>query len=367
MKSKPTIYSLQMLRAVAAALVLLAHSQNFLHARGQISELNPWLHFGSAGVDIFFVISGFIMVFVSADKFKQPGAPLDFIIRRIIRVVPMYWFYTLAIAALLYLFPQYFSSGKQFDMAHFIASLLFIPWPNNVDAIKPVLGVGWTLNSEMYFYVIFSFLLIAPSRFFLPCLSVILLAGISLSVLFGVDIAQLSVIKSPLVIEFLIGSFIGVIFMRNFNVTRLMASSLLVGGVAGFVFASTPLFAGLGVNAGYPVGDFERLVKWGIPSGFLIIGIIYLEQLNAIRISRFLVMLGDSSYSLYLTHIFVINALGVSWIKIFHGHYNIYIAFSFLISICVGHLAYLAIEKPVTTYLNNVYRSHKKSRALIAC
>jgi peptidoglycan/LPS O-acetylase OafA/YrhL len=364
---KPTIYSLQMLRAVAAALVLLAHCQNFLHARGQIAGLNPWIHFGSVGVDIFFVISGFIMVFVSVGKFEQPGASRDFMIRRVIRVVPMYWLYTLIIGALLFAFPHYFSGGKQFAVAHFAASLFFVPWGNDTELIKPVLGVGWTLNFEMYFYLVFALLLVAPAKLFLPLLSFVMLAGIALGEWFGMNNFLLSVVTSPLVIEFLIGCLIGVIYMKGVVISRFPATLLLLAGIVGFIFGSTPLLASIGLDVGHPVGDYERLVKWGVPAGLLITGIVYLEQLKAIRINRLLVELGDSSYSLYLTHIFVINAVGVLWIRLFHEHYNAYMAFAFIASIVVGHLAYLLIEKPVTRYLNNSYRSRKKNRVLMPC
>jgi peptidoglycan/LPS O-acetylase OafA/YrhL len=350
-----------MLRALAAALVLLAHSQNFLHARGHVETLNPWIHFGSVGVDIFFVISGFIMVFVSSGKFQQAGASTDFLVRRIIRVVPMYWLYTLLIAALLFVFPQYFSGGKHFDSTHFLASLFFVPWPNNVGAVKPVLGVGWTLNSEMYFYVIFAFLLFAPSRLFLPILSLVLLSGIALTFFPGADIDQLSVIRSPLVVEFLIGSAIGILYMQGVHVPKALAAVLVTAGLAGMLFSSTPASAVFGISAQHPVGDYERLIKWGIPSGLLITGIVYLERHNLIKPNRLLVRLGDSSYSLYLTHIFVINAIGVLWIRLFHDHYDALIATTFLVAIALGHIAYLAIEKPVTVFLTESYRRRRRS------
>ncbi|MFK5894875.1 MAG: acyltransferase [Pseudomonadota bacterium] len=362
MKDNSKIYSLQMLRAIAASFVLLAHSQNFLHARSQINELNPFLQFGSAGVDLFFIISGFIMVIVSKSKFQQPGASFDFIIRRIIRVVPMYWLYTILIATLLVLFPQYFSAGKQFDMAHFMASLFFIPWPNNVNMIKPVLGIGWTLNSEMYFYMIFSFLLIFPFKKLIPYLSFILFIGVLSGVLYEVDIAQLSIITSPLVLEFLIGCIIGAIYIKNYNISKLFALSFLIIGIFGYFITSTPLPGELGINMEYPSGEYGRFIKWGIPSAFLVFGVIFLERLKAIPINYFMVKLGDSSYSLYLTHIFVINALGVLWIRFIHDYYNLFIVVVFFLSIYIGHLAYLIIEKPVIDYLNKHYIKHKKAK-----
>ncbi len=363
MKSDSTIYSLQMLRAFAAALVLLAHSQNFLHARNQISELNPFFQFGSVGVDVFFVISGFIMVIVSKNKFQQPGASIDFVIRRVIRVVPIYWLYTLLIAALLVFFPQYFSGGKQFDVIHFFASLFFIPWENNVGMVKPLLGVGWTLNNEMYFYLIFSILLLFPLKRFIAYLSIILFAGVLLGIIYGTEIVLLSVITSPLVIEFLLGCIIGLIYIKNYQVSKLMALSFLIFGVLGFIFTSTPLLSMLGMNAPLPYGEYGRFLKWGVPSVFLVFGVIFLERLGAFPVNHFMAKLGDSSYSLYLTHIFVINAVGVVWIKLFHDYFNVFIFVVFFASIYIGHLAYLIIEKPIISYLNRSYKKYKNAPA----
>ena len=124
---------------------------------------------------MFFVISGFIMVYVSRN-FSGPGGAADFAIRRVIRVVPLYWLFTGVFVALLLFWPSIFSTLK-LSARHTAESFLFIPTVNNVGDYYPVLGVGWTLNYEMYFYAIFAVLLLVPiSRsvmitavFFLAC------------------------------------------------------------------------------------------------------------------------------------------------------------------------------------------------------
>lgn len=199
-----TVYSLQVLRGIAAFMVVLAHTYAHLDTRHIIQGIPGLADAGIHGVDIFFVISGFVMVYISGDNFGKPGASRDFLIRRIIRVVPLYWFYTAAISVLLIFFPGDFSSGQSFDLSHLLASLSFIPVENSVGKIFPIHAVGWTLNYEMYFYLIFAFLLLFKKEWFLPLLSIILLAG----VLTGMVIKQavtpiFSVITAPLLIEFL--------------------------------------------------------------------------------------------------------------------------------------------------------------------
>lgn len=132
---KDTLCSLQALRAVAATMVVLFHAYVHLDVRNIIPGIPALVDAGRAGVDIFFVISGFIMVYISKDSFGKRGASRDFMIRRIIRVVPVYWFYTLLIASILFIAPRLFSEGKTFGLEHLAASLLFIPWQNSIGDI----------------------------------------------------------------------------------------------------------------------------------------------------------------------------------------------------------------------------------------
>lgn len=125
MNNKPTIFSVQMLRGLAAILVVIAHAQVHLHVRGLVPALNPFLDIGRAGVDIFFIISGFIMVFISGNKFAKNNAARDFLIKRLIRVVPTYWVYTCVLAVLMLLLPHVLSQGKEVGLSHLIASMLF--------------------------------------------------------------------------------------------------------------------------------------------------------------------------------------------------------------------------------------------------
>ena len=153
--------SIQVLRGVAASLVVFLHILASLDAYYDSSILYDFpslISFLESGVDIFFVISGFIMFAVTKNKFGQ-GYALNFIKRRIFRVVPLYWTLTLLYASLLIVFPSAFQNAV-FDIYKLIQSLLFIPHHNVSGDIMPVVSVGWTLNYEMYFYLCFAIALV---------------------------------------------------------------------------------------------------------------------------------------------------------------------------------------------------------------
>ncbi len=148
-KQPHVIVSLQYLRGVAAMMIV------FCHAFDQL----PWLkalapNVGLSGVDLFFVISGFIMVFVTTNA---ASSAWEFFRMRIIRIVPLYWLFNFATAALILTLPQLFQTSV-FTLPHFILSLFFIPHlsPAVPPSISPFILLGWTLNYEMFFYAIFA-------------------------------------------------------------------------------------------------------------------------------------------------------------------------------------------------------------------
>jgi peptidoglycan/LPS O-acetylase OafA/YrhL len=127
-------------------------------------------YFGNIGVDIFFLIIGFIMIYVHGNDF-QNNMSIVFLKKRIVRVVPLYWFLTIFATLILYFTPSIFGGGKVFDLKHVISSFLFIPSKNSIGIAMPVIGPGWSLNYEIYFYIIFSLLLFFPKKYFLKLIT----------------------------------------------------------------------------------------------------------------------------------------------------------------------------------------------------
>ena len=352
MSKRPTVLSIQSLRGIASLMVVMAHAQVYMHVRNYIPDIQSIYDFGRAGVDVFFVISGFIMVYVSADKFEKKGASLDFFIRRLIRIIPMYWLCTIALSVLLISMPQYFSQGKSFDLMHFVASLFFIPWENTIGIAKPVLMVGWTLNFEMYFYIIFSFMLMLSARFFLPIISIVMIGGALLSTVLSVKHPIVHLVTSPLLIEFLLGAIIGVIFMGSREIKKSISLVILMAGLICCVVAVV-----------YANNNYHRLVIWGFPVSMIVFGVVFYEKsYRPLLGNPLLVILGNSSYSLYLVHIFVINALGTFWFSVVDDYHVLFIVMCMVFSVPIAHVVYRLIEKPVTTYLSAKYHTYRSSR-----
>ena len=131
------IIGIQFLRFLAASLVVLTHT---------LGEYDDLRSFGGFGVDVFFVISGFVIYLITDSGHK------NFFVKRLIRIVPIYWLFTIGISIIALLEPQLLRSAS-FDVTQIIASLFFIPYWTENAGFAPILTLGWTLNFEMLFYL----------------------------------------------------------------------------------------------------------------------------------------------------------------------------------------------------------------------
>jgi peptidoglycan/LPS O-acetylase OafA/YrhL len=276
------IANLQILRAVAAYLVVFNHA-----GRG------PFATFGHFGVDLFFVISGFVMVFTTSAKRVTPG---DFALNRIIRIVPLYWLLTLAIFAVALVVPAVVQ-GTRPDLVELIKSLLFIPFVKSSGIVQPVLFLGWTLNLEMMFYAIFALALFIPSVSGRVVTAVAVLVAMVLAgyVFAPVDLVAKFVLD-PILLEFAYGMVLGYFYHRG--VLQRLSAPLAVGlAVMGI---------GLFVATGLPAYDISRAYLPGIPAAIVVAGALAMEARGIRYAGAFAMLLGAASYSLYLSHPFVV-------------------------------------------------------------
>ena len=287
------IQSLQVLRALAAWLVVYHHYMQVFHSFNSTSSIGEFFSSrGGFGVDLFFVLSGFMM-YLAASRPSTDG--WSFFIKRLFRVFPTYWFFTFVIIIAVALIPSAFIYN-QYTAYTLIQSLLFIPHENVSGlGIYPVLTVGWTLNYEVLFYSILAICLaIFKRKGIYICCALILLFPI---VFYSFDNVTMSVIKNPKMWQFVFGMAIGYIFLKykiieiqlfKTGLISLIAGGIVLSGIVGYGLIHTTISASL------------------IVIGFILINNLFNEK-NLL--TQFLIKLGDYSYSTYLAHILVLGVL----------------------------------------------------------
>lgn len=278
----PTIVSVQMLRAIAAVAVAAVHFEtvaNVVAGRGDQALALSGL---ATGVDLFFVISGFVMVYASANLFGSAGAPSIFIGRRLMRIVPLYW---LATAVLIWQF-QVFSAG---DIAK---SLFFIPYRDSHGSLSPILGVGWTLNYEMFFYAVFAATIGFQKNIAVALVAVVLVAVVALGRLTQPANPALLLWSDPIILEFALGMLVGLLRLQGMRLPFLLQVGLLVAATTVLLF---------GVPTMPPSG--ARVITCGLPASIIIAACVLGPDLTLGGRTAWLIkMLGDASYAIYLFH-----------------------------------------------------------------
>jgi peptidoglycan/LPS O-acetylase OafA/YrhL len=284
-------YNVQALRAVAAYCVVGHHVIDTLNF--YIASINSPLMVFHSGVDIFFVISGFVMALTTARGHVAPG---HFIRSRLARIVPIYWLLTfVAGMALLAGFRIFGWPG--FSLRQFIDSFLFFP---TFDAagnyVKPILFVGWSLICEMMFYILFALSLCLRGEGRQRIALYALLAAVAATNLLA-DVPVLSVFRLPYLLEFGAGVAI-------FQVTRRW--TLPPGAAWAAIAVAIAVIAG-SVTLPPP---YQGSITFAAPAALIVLAAVSLERHGVVFDNPILQYQGNASYSLYLTHIFVFQAAG---------------------------------------------------------
>lgn len=279
----PEVVSIQYLRGVAALMVVVFHAENMLFPGG------AGFVFGRAGVDMFFVISGFVMWITTTNV--GPGA---FLRKRLVRIVPLYWVLTLVLPFVS------LQGGLSFRMdeslGDLLRSLLFVAYVSqeNPVRIEPILAPGWTLNLEMMFYLIMAASLTLRRSWQPMAIAVPLVAMVVAGRLFGTPGTVARFYGSAWMLDFLIGIGFGMMWLR--------------GGLGRW----SGIWAGLVVMAAGVWWLFRGGPMLGLPFGpgpaVIVLGVLLLEPALRRWPSGALRRIGDASYSIYLSHVTVVAA-----------------------------------------------------------
>ena len=316
--SLKTLLSIQYLRGFAALAVVLFHTCQWAGVNFDI---------GAAGVDVFFIISGFVMWVATRSL-----PPATFLWRRLVRVVPAYWVVTLLLALLI-------AAGAlpniRLQAGHLVLSLLLIPHLDPKGLPFPLLPPGWSLSYEAIFYLVFAAALAAPARLRFRIV-IASLAAIGAAGFIVYPIYELG--ANPTMLEFAAGVWLARVYTEGRLPRRVIGWALLIVGLD--AFAALRL---LGVHS-----DLWRNLIWGLPALAIVAGAVSIEAHGAVADWPLLKLLGDSSYGLYLVHWPVIALVD----KVIQPDDP---AKSILISICAsigaGLLARQIFEKPLISML----------------
>ncbi len=348
--------NIQILRAVAALAVVFYHdgieTTNICADVGQTCAYDFWV--GAFGVPLFFIISGFIMVTTSWNSFGKPGAPLDFMKRRLARIVPLYWLVTTVAVVGIIISPSMLNVSV-LDPVYFAASYLFWPMARINGLVRPIANLGWTLNLEMMFYVIFTITLFF-SRTRGLILGIAFLAGMSVLQSAGL-FAKISPFHSialnfwadPIILNFILGMLIAVAYRRGFRVN--FTQSILLSGIALVGILLVGNFSTI-LNA-MPEDHIINRVVAMVPMFALFVAGALGPQVNSTQsIWRAGLLVGDASYSLYLIHPFVLRPAAKIWAKVVGNQLPpwTFTVLALFAALSVGILLYLLVEKRLTNY-----------------
>jgi exopolysaccharide production protein ExoZ len=286
------ILSIQYLRGVAALLVVVAHAM--LHPIDYVDV--TYRRLGSFGVLLFFVISGFIMVYATG---PGPFRRFDFLRRRLERVVPLYWMVTIGVAALAIVVPS-FLKNTTFSWGQLAMSLLFIPYARGNGEIVPLMKLGWTLNYELFFYVVFALAgtLTAGRRVLVISVLFAVLAAIGEAVAFQSAIPKFY--TEELLLTFCIGMGIGLLHLRG----SALLSSLRFAPVW-ILLAVLFIALGFALPPDPPLGPRTDTCFTLASASLVMLGLCVERNMP---VSRTWLTLGDASYAMYLTHMYFVAA-----------------------------------------------------------
>ncbi|WP_448578106.1 acyltransferase family protein [Thermaurantiacus sp.] len=360
------LLSIQYLRFLASFLVLVAHS-TLASDRDLGFTTFTTFSAGGRGVDIFFVISGFIISYVN---FNTTGDRADYLMKRIIRVAPPYWLATAVMLAVAILTPHLLRSTGV-DPLHVLFSFLFIPWDHPVArSTFPLLHVGWTLNYEMLFYFLFAIFLGRDLLTRTLLTSLMLVTLVLVGVIFAPRQEPFMAWTAPILMEFVYGMMIA-LWWKGYAQSTPARSGVVTAALLAVVIISIWMILFLPYDGDLIwVGYGDRWFTAGVPAAFLVASMLALDKRGKMPSLRFLKLLGDGSYSLYIWHFFVIGALRALWpLTGLTGDLGAvtFVASCIVVAIAVSLMGYFWIEKPVIALGRGwMERRRKAARSLAA-
>ncbi len=289
------VASIEALRGFAVTIVIFFHLYLVQDRYFEENILPELFLLGGWGVDIFFVISGVVMY---KSVYGRPGGNMTwpFLRARITRIYPPYWVITFLIFAIAQFRPSLVNSSYD-ETPSLVRSLLLFP-----DVTTPWLNVGWSLIYEMWFYLLLGSLLLVRKS-----MAIAVLGAYALFLLLAGGAQEsgpvIRLITDPLILEFLFGFALGMAYFRH-DLQRRKAILLAIATVPLLIIA-------LRFAYGFDLWDspLERVISFGLPAiSIVALGLCLEDFVKRCSIFRPLIIIGNVSYSVYLTHVLFLNA-----------------------------------------------------------
>jgi exopolysaccharide production protein ExoZ len=322
--------SLQITRFIAATSVAYLHI-----------KCNPF--FGGFGVDIFFVLSGFVMCLVisNGETTKQ------FLINRLSRIAPLYWLLTVMAFMLAAIAPTLFNSTTANPIFLF-KSLFFIPYIKENGTVSPMIPVGWTLNYEIFFYTLIFIALLLWRKYWEVIVSVTLVSIYIVSMQQDSKFAYSIFFGYPIYLEFILGIFLYKVYAKKQNIFKQISPYIAMTLVC-ISYLAMVLVDLLEITS-------YRYLFLGIPASIFVFGALGLEKsIPSIspRLIAILVAMGNASYATYLSHLYVVEGIR----KVFAPRapwFDIYspvgVCLTLIAVLIVGQLIYILLDKILSGY-----------------
>ena len=359
---------LQALRALAALLVVIDHSILTLISKAGFSIEDTFIEkfvgsFGTFGVSVFFAISGFIMIHTNRKGFGSRSNAADFLVRRFVRVVPLYW-----LTMFIYILKLTYQNNPP-SMEYIFKSFLFIPYLDADNIFSPIYGLGWTLNYEMFFYAIFAFSMILSFKKGVFCFFAFFLLitfshnymskpvgnGFTVLIYFWTD---------PIILYFMMGAFIGLLHPKFIKLGFINKYSFLLGFIL-IIILMACLFVTI---KQFSFNSFMYFTSMMICTLLVIMLCILGKDRNQKSIfSNMLCFLGDASYSIYLTHSFLIGPSARVWSLYFSNEFwPVFILLMLCGASILGGVVHVYIEKKIASRLKHIRVRPSVAKPLIS-
>ncbi|HEY4060249.1 MAG TPA: acyltransferase [Puia sp.] len=363
--------SIQYLRAIAAILVAYSHSidlqMNYSGAHSFQQDFVYLQNFGAFGVDLFFVISGFIISY-SAERYKGIRDGSTFLRHRFRRLNPVYY-----IVTLLYILMSVHARLRDhvpfLNGQKLVKSIFLLPLLDRTKFIDCILFQAWTLSFEWFFYLLFLVTILAGTRHKQRYLTIMMIGLVATGLFLHGGDYRLHFISNPILLEFMLGGIIYWCYSRS-TIRTTGALALLLAGIAICIYGIIKGFGDIDGASGIFSGrlSFMRLLYWGIPAGLLVAGSVFLEKKGIpgfARNRRLLALLGDSSYSIYLINTLVFETIAWGYRRTgFFLNPDLAIFLQLAVAIFAGVLFYKWVEAPLLRRLRKKNPSYSISTTL---